>query len=1056
MNVVCAITVIEYVARLIFIKEIKSICAAAASGSLALVKLCNTVYTDSIMKSVQKLRRAPCFCALQAVRTAIPQTLAAVLILFCTHTAAAATPGDAPATPAGPAGSLHEYTLENGLQIYVLEDMTSVPVRIEYTARAGYSAQTPKTTGFFPLYSRIFADAGRASYLAQNPQHGALQWLPRDMHAECTADSARYVITVAPGTVPLALEQLSYCAFSPVFKDADLRLHFTGLKESVLQTATSTAGFINSSIDSRIFADSPWKQESGIYPALFAKTPLEQTRAVLVSISRTWYTPHNSALFISGGIRAEQALELVRTFFSRPVFPATGAPADDMQTKITPSAQRRFVLHSAQLSPEITQVVVQYTSLSMMQANLAAAAFNGWNSAFKAAVLGSSAVTIQGEDYINVAAAHKNGSSRLIFQTLMEKNKAKLTDQIQTFVSCAEQAAAVSTEQEYSHAKSYLINQYRTRFKSSSDFMDMMSRFWAAGVHTEQAGLTLSQAVLSEPDQVQQENPQAAAAAMAAEHPFVFVLLNTDVYNKNAAALKKAGYEVITVKNSSWYTMQLYSTIRNRVAEETAEQAPDASVSTFAAADAVAYAKENQAQISAYTLSNGIPVILKRHPVSATVVISLGISGGRLRTSSTDPGLEEVLINALADNIQDAVHQAEQHGTICGSPEVNARTGIADAAVTVECLPEDFVSCITCISRALIYGSITPAQADGLIYNRRSLHRIDAGNPVYQLYGHAAALLFPTAGKTASYPALFTAKADILEKTEYTDILAAYPGLLDAGRHTIIMTGNIPEQGLIPLLESNFGILQKQQDMHIFQQQERRTDTGTTASTAGAARTAAPDFSAIQAGTPKKVQLEHRFYTDVSADKAGPRPEVLVPTTEFLDPVQYWLPAPEPLTPDFERFNALLYELKTRLQNALDASDTGTAQRSTVRIDPAESDLQAAVITFTSVAHTDSVDTLYKKTVDSLVTELADPQAQDAACSSIRDHWSIQYLTGTQTNSGTAQLMHRSLRAAGSADAYLNDYTMIAGSTAQEFLQTAWNWLPDVAPLRLYSADSRR
>jgi len=33
MNVVCAITVIEYVARLIFIKEIKSICAAAASGS---------------------------------------------------------------------------------------------------------------------------------------------------------------------------------------------------------------------------------------------------------------------------------------------------------------------------------------------------------------------------------------------------------------------------------------------------------------------------------------------------------------------------------------------------------------------------------------------------------------------------------------------------------------------------------------------------------------------------------------------------------------------------------------------------------------------------------------------------------------------------------------------------------------------------------------------------------------------------------------------------------------------------------------------------------------
>ena len=53
--------------------------------------------------------------------------------------------------------NFHEYTLENSMKIFVLEDFSCVPVRIELSVRAGFSAQTPKTAGFFPLYAQLFA-----------------------------------------------------------------------------------------------------------------------------------------------------------------------------------------------------------------------------------------------------------------------------------------------------------------------------------------------------------------------------------------------------------------------------------------------------------------------------------------------------------------------------------------------------------------------------------------------------------------------------------------------------------------------------------------------------------------------------------------------------------------------------------------------------------------------------------------------------------------------------------------------------------------------------------
>ena len=925
--------------------------------------------------------------------------------------------------------------MENGLLVFVLEDTSAAPVRIEYTVRAGYSAQTAKTAGFFPLYAKLFPAAGKAAAKESST------WYPDKMTSECTSDAARFIMTVTPSQADMALSQLASCIFSPVLRSTELEQQFSDLKTSVMQYAFSTAGFINSSIDARVFYEVPWKQDSGIYPAIFTNTPLEEARTTLVSIGRNFYTPQNSALFISGGISTDQALQAARTYFSSKTPLVSGAPADDTDFRIPSSKQRRFVLSDKLFTADLAQIVVQYTSLSMMQADLAAAAFNSWSSTMKKSLLAQKQLAIRGQEYINAAAAHKNGSSRLIIQSLLEKNKTSPVSQAEAFVKTVLTATDSCSKDEFESARMKLISEYRMRFMNSVSFMDMLSQFWSVGVQAGSRTSTISAELLSRPEAIQSEETGALIHAYNKENPYVFVLVNSDTYAKYAGAFKKAGYELITAKNGSWYTQKLYDKVKsdNKAANSAAETAKTVQFST-AEQSAAAFKARNLAQLKTFTLKNGIPVLIKQNDLSATAVISLAISGGELASAQTNPGLESVLMNALADNIQSAITDAMHTGTVRGDPEVLAQTDIINGFITVECLSADISPCLTCIAQAIIYGNIKPAAADGLIYDKRSQQRIQAGSAEYQLYCRAVRQLYAD----TPYTEIYDADHDILTSTQYTEILAAYPGLLDASRYSLVISGKVPENTqLEQLLENTLGVLAIQ-------------------STAGR-QTAAlykPDFS--HSGD-IRTQLRHLFFTDVSADKAGPMPEILVPTKDFADPVQYWIPSPDPTSPDFVLFNALLYRLETQLKNALaqqkDNEDTS------IHVSAATAAIQAGVITFTNVHHTAAVDTLYKQTADALLTDLDSqngPLAETAA-STIRDTWILTVLSGTQTNRGTALLMRSGIdRMAGkekaddAAGAYLSDYETVDSAKAEDFLRTARTWLPDTAPLRLYSSDSKR
>ncbi|MFA6856155.1 MAG: insulinase family protein [Treponema sp.] len=934
-----------------------------------------------------------------------------------------------PAVHAGIPASIDgfaEYILQNGMQVFVLEDSSSVPVRIEYTACAGVSAQTPETAGFFPLYARLFANAGKASI-----DQRADTWILSSADSSCSADSFRCIVTVAPSQTERALDQLAHCAFAPVFSDTELKTQFSALKTEVMNYAFSTAGFINSSIDARIFSDAPWKQDTGVYPALFTNTPLSQVRVILSNITHTYYIPQNSALFISGGITKKTALMLAeRTFGSWPagiVYSSQQNGSYKKEKTVQKKQQRRFVIYDPVFSADMTQIVVQYTGLTPAQADTAAAAFSADSSSFKKSLLSYKDLAIRGNEYINAAAAHKNGQSRLIFQSILEKSKIPPDKQAEIFLDCVKKAVNIMDSTEFQQARQKLAADFNSLYTSSPVIMDKLSELWAVenSGSTRADSETLVSRLFARPGEINSLDAETLRTAYDSEEPFVFVLVNSSVYTQNADGFRKNGYGTITQKNGSWYTQELYKNVMNsRISDPSADkdQTPDS---------ASLYITRNDPEFSSFSLSNGIPVVLKQNTSSDTVLLMISISGGRI-SSAADPGFFSMLINALAGNIQKEINRQKKNGMLDGIPSVLAETDLRSGMITIESPAAEMSAVIPCISQALIYGDIQPAQADGLIYNARSHKRLYNSDTVNQLYSRAVRELFPT----TPYTILFDSSSDILEHTKYTDVLESYPALLDASRYTIIATGKFNSDSLHNLLESSLGILSLQ---------TKRENVRPVIPV--------PQFSDDKKIT---VPLRHLFITGTNAEPAGLQPPVLVPTTTFSDPVQFWIPSPDPGSPDFPLFNALVYTFSSRLKKNAAVLSPGI----TVKTDAASYSMQAAVITLTNVDHTRQADVLYEKTAAQLSRDAEETATWKKFADEILCNWILCALAGTQTNRGTAMLIHEGIETGQNKDMlqnamqYLNDYETVDTAAQKQVAGICSKYFSGAAPLRLYSKDA--
>lgn len=899
-----------------------------------------------------------------------------------------------------------EYTLENGMQIFVLEDFSSAPVQVEFSVHAGISAQNPATTGFFPLYTRLFKYGAEKNSFLQN------------LTSECSADSSNYRISISQELVPSTFEILARCAFSPFFAEKDILREYSALKNEIMQYAPTPAAFINTVIDSRIFSETPWKLDSGIYPQIFTKSTAAEIRSILSRIGKFWYTPQNSAIFVSGPVKKEEIYALAEKTFGSYKPAASFA----LPEKVTATGKtRKFIMHDLQFSEDMTQIVIEYTGLNFNQASLAAVAYNADSSTLKKSLCAEHILNIRGPEYINVSSTRHNGCARLIFQTLLEQNLRSPVEQAETFIEAIKKSPETTDSSEYQAARKILHDNFRESTENSTNFINSLAYFWAIDPllpGNDEKEILLAQKLLSQPEKITSTDENSLKTSFENETPFIFVLVNTKNFKKYKSDYKRLGYEEINSKNGSWFTQELY---KNALKEISAEKKEIEEQKAESESAKNIFLEENRNSLKTIELSNGIPVTVKTNRMTNGVSILVSIDGGSLADKNR-PGFQNVMANAIASNIRKEIIKYKTQQIISGNPAVYAETSFSDSKIIVECAKEDISLCIRSISDALIFGEITPAEADSYVYSAQTQIRLSGASPLNQMTFRAIKYFYDS----NFIRNIFDTEKEILQKTSYNDILAEYPKFLDASLYSIVIAGNTDSEAVRYILEESLGILAAQTTRNAPRRKESVPK---------------PDFPAKT----RKINLKirHLFYTDVKAEDAGPMPAVLVPTKNFADPVQYWFKAPEADSEEAVIFDALILRLSENLNNA--GAET--------KIFLPAKDFRCGGITFLNVEHTNYIEETYKKTLSEFVKKLEDTEPSVFEAERTKNAWILSRLSGSKTNTGTARIISSSKT---DEKNYLDEYEILERAGSKDFLRALNEYFPPEPLLQIFSSDSKK
>jgi zinc protease len=922
-------------------------------------------------------------------------------------------------------GQVKVYTLANGFQLFVKEDLSSALVHVELAVRAGFTEQTPSSTGFFPLYTKLFLSTAQSN--ASETVRALASQLP--VTALCNEGSATYTADCAPESVPSLLALLAACSIHPQFTDAQIKEQYGSLKDEALQNEGSTTGFINSAIDSRIFYEAPWRHDSGIYPALFTKYSTAEVRTQLAQIAKRYYTPDNSALFISGNITSADINALVEKYFSIWQGYAFHVPPSS-ENGI--SQKRRFVLSDPSFSKDFTQIVVQYTSLNQSQADILAASFTSASSPYKDAVLAQPALGVRSKEYLTAASSPFNNGGRLILQALLEAPYSFSKEKGSTPVSSAAQAAlflqaataaANLPRTQFIAAQNLIASKYKSQSATSAGSMSLLADYWAFDTPSasNKSGADFYARFLNMVYAAQSETEQAVYDAVTKEEPFVFLLVNSAVYEKQKNDFTSAGYEQVTRANASWYSDELIK--KNAFASETTNNAletdaENAAVKIENGIRAEDFYASNSSRFITGTLKNGIPIVLKQNPSSQTVLISIAISGGEAASPANERFLRTVLINAFANNIQKEINTLRQNNKFFGDTTLRSWTEESESYITIECIRDDVQTALLAAANAILYGEILPITADRLVMEQKNLWLTKSASLSYQMTCTALSTFF----SGTQYEKLFDADSAILKDTTYNSISLSYTQLLNASAYMIVFSGDVSFTEVFTSAENTFGMLMKQSE-----------------------RTQQESHEPSVAKTTRKLRLRHTFTTDIAAENAGARPEVLVPTTDFSDPVQFWIQAPKESTKR-ALFNALLYELQSRVIKEYGGSLSCSLQIATPVI-------HAACIQGDRIAHTAQFLTAYKKAMRSLTEDIS--KDDGSLTKTIVSRWIRLSLSKTATNEGTAALIQQGLLD-GNALQYLDDYRVVSNATKDIFSEILQTYFSEDPVYKLYSADSKR
>jgi len=206
---------------------------------------------------------------------------------------------------------LQTFTLDNGLEVFVLENHTVPLARIQVTFRAGAISQAPQTAGLFHLYEHMLFK-GNQVYPNQTALQAAMKDLGvADWNGGTSQESVSYFFTVPSDRADRGIEFWADAVRFPLLDPAELQTEKDVVVSEILAGFSDPGNIYGSAIQKALFWKFPWRKDVAGSEALVRSATVQMLR----DMRDTWYVPNNAALFVGGDVNPVQVRAAAQKYF---------------------------------------------------------------------------------------------------------------------------------------------------------------------------------------------------------------------------------------------------------------------------------------------------------------------------------------------------------------------------------------------------------------------------------------------------------------------------------------------------------------------------------------------------------------------------------------------------------------------------------------------------------------------------------------------------------------------------------------------------------------------
>jgi zinc protease len=230
--------------------------------------------------------------------------------LFQRSAAAAAQTAGATAPARMVQSQLVNRVLANGLEIIVLEDHSVPLVTIELAVKNGSYTEPPELNGLSHLYEHMFFKSNRAvanaeDYLRQIGQMGIAY------NGQTQTELVNYYYTTTSPNMRVAMQYMRDSARWPLFDKNEFEREREVVIGEIDRNESNPFFYLNREINDRLF----FKYQSRKNPLGNRQTVSTATTEMMRLIQGRYYVPNNSALVVTGDVKAEEVFKMAQDLY---------------------------------------------------------------------------------------------------------------------------------------------------------------------------------------------------------------------------------------------------------------------------------------------------------------------------------------------------------------------------------------------------------------------------------------------------------------------------------------------------------------------------------------------------------------------------------------------------------------------------------------------------------------------------------------------------------------------------------------------------------------------